>query len=247
MKLALLGTTGYHPNAFRHTSCYLLPEHGIMLDAGTGVFRLPQYLQTRTLDILLSHAHLDHIVGLTFLLGLLYGREMDRVTVHGDPEKLSAVRDHLYSPLIFPVPPTWEFRPLDSSGQMSCGGAKITWFPLEHPGGCLGYRLDWPARSLAYVTDTTAEADSPYIASVANADLLLHECNFPDSLAEYARPTGHSHTTKVAQLAQAANVKRLILTHLMPSVAERDPVGLATAQAIFANTQLAEDEQVLEF
>src|SRR5690606_30043056 len=49
----------------------------------------------------------------------------------GDPEKLSAVRDHLYSPLIFPVPPAWEFRPLDPSGQMSCGGAKITWFPLE--------------------------------------------------------------------------------------------------------------------
>ena len=33
MKLHLLGTTGYHPNARRHTACLMLPEQGIVLDA----------------------------------------------------------------------------------------------------------------------------------------------------------------------------------------------------------------------
>ncbi len=246
MKLALLGTTGYHPNAIRHTSCYMLPEQGIVFDAGTGMFRLPQFLQTDTLDIFLSHSHLDHVVGLSYLLGLLYGREMRRVTIHGEAEKLQAVKDHIYAPLIFPVAPDWEFRPLAAS-PFACGDAQVSWFPLQHPGGSVGFRLDWPDRSLAYVTDTTAKTDSPYIEAVSDVDLLLHECNFPDSLADFAKPTGHSFTSAVAKLAQTARVKKLLLTHLMPSSPEVDPVGLDTARAIFPATEIAEDEAVVEF
>ena len=68
MRLHCLGTVGYHPNDARHTSCYCLPESGIVLDGGTGAFRLANLIETETLDVLLSHAHLDHTFGLTFLL-----------------------------------------------------------------------------------------------------------------------------------------------------------------------------------
>lgn len=65
MKLVLLGTTGYHPNRRRHTACMFLPEVGVVLDAGTGMFRVRDHLATSHLDIFLTHAHLDHVVGLT--------------------------------------------------------------------------------------------------------------------------------------------------------------------------------------
>ena len=47
MRLILLGTTGYHPNDRRQTACLLLPECGVMLDAGTAVYRAGEYLKTR--------------------------------------------------------------------------------------------------------------------------------------------------------------------------------------------------------
>ena len=47
MKLHCLGTGGYHPSEHRHTACYYLPELQLVLDAGTGMFRLPNQLKTQ--------------------------------------------------------------------------------------------------------------------------------------------------------------------------------------------------------
>src|SRR6187551_3481532 len=104
MKLLLLGTAGYHPSESRHTACLMLPEAGIVLDAGTGFFRVRQHLQTPTLDILLTHSHLDHVAGLTFLLSTLYQQQVEPVTIPGAGEKLAAVRDHLLNEHLFPAP-----------------------------------------------------------------------------------------------------------------------------------------------
>jgi ribonuclease Z len=246
MKLVLLGTTGYHPNERRQTPAMVLPDVGVVLDAGTAMFRLRPYVTTPWLDIFLTHAHLDHVVGLTFLLGVLHGRKMERITIHGEPGKLAAVREHLYAELLFPVPPQEEFRPLAPEVELAQGG-RLTHFPIIHPGGAVGYRLDWPDRSLAYVTDTTAEPGAPYIERIRGADVLVHECYFPDSQREFARVTGHSHTSAVAELAREAGVGRLVLVHLDPESNERDPVGLDVARSIFPRTDLGEDLLEIEF
>ena len=103
MKLVLLGTTGYHPNDERQTACFMLPELGIVLDAGTAMYRVRDHLVTPELDIFLTHAHLDHVIGLTYLFDVVQGKDIRRVTVHGAPEKLAAVRTHLFAEPLFPV------------------------------------------------------------------------------------------------------------------------------------------------
>src|SRR5262245_25094586 len=112
MKLVMLGTGGFHPNERRHTACLLLPELGIAFDAGTSAFRLADRMRGRDLQLFLTHAHLDHICGLTYLLVPLMQNELLSCTVHGLPETLNAVRDHLFSQSIFPVLPGFEFVPL---------------------------------------------------------------------------------------------------------------------------------------
>lgn len=247
MKLVMLGTTGYHPNDIRQTACYALPEVGVVLDAGTGMYRLRDHIATDELDIFLSHAHLDHIAGLTFLLGTLFDKNMRRVTVHAKAEKLAAVRDHLFHREVFPIAPDFELREIAPQTKIG-GGGTVTHFPLVHPGGSIGFRLDWPGRSLAYVTDTTATPESKYVDRIRNVDLLLHECYFgDDTSAEFAAQTGHSRTTPTAELAKAAGVKKLVLIHLNPLIAEVDPIGLPTAKKIFPNTMLGEDNVTIEF
>jgi ribonuclease BN (tRNA processing enzyme) len=246
MKLLLLGTTGYHPNQRRHTPCMMLPQCGVMLDAGTAMFRAADCLETPELDIFLTHAHLDHVVGLTYLFSVLYVHPLDRITVHGEPEKLAAIDEHMFSEHLFPKKPPFEFRPLAEEVPLARGG-RLTHFPLEHHGGSLGFRLDWPGRSMAYVTDTTARADAGYVEKIRGVDLLLHECYFPDDRADWARRTGHSYTTPVAEVAREARVGRLVLVHLNPLSVEDDPIGLEVARAIFPKTELGEDLMELEF
>jgi ribonuclease Z len=247
MHLILLGTGGYHPNDSRHTPCILLPECGIMLDAGTAAYRAAKYLQTAELDIFLTHAHLDHVIGLTYLFDVLYEHPLRRVTVHAAPDKLAAVEQHLFAPLLFPKKPPFESRPLADMVALPQGG-RLTHFPVQHPGGVLGFRLDWPGHSLAYITDTTATADAAYVERIRGVDLLLHECYFADGKAEadWAQKTGHSCTTPVAELARRAGVGRLILLHINPLATADDPVGLDAARSIFPHTEIGKDLMEVE-
>jgi ribonuclease BN (tRNA processing enzyme) len=246
MKLLLLGAMGYHPNEWGHTSCYMLPESGALIDAGTATFRIREHLQRDTLDIFLTHAHLDHVIGLTYLLDVLQETPVQRVRVHAVEAKLDAIRNHVFSPHLFPVEPPFETHPLDRSVTLADGG-RLTHFALEHPGGSVGYRIDWPDRSMALVTDTIARPDAPYVSAIRGVDLLVHECYFPDGWEEQAQLSGHSCTTPVASVASAAGVGRLVLVHVSPMAESEDPIDLAVAREIFPATEIGRDKMAVEF
>lgn len=239
-QLIFLGTTGYHPNDRRQTMCLLLPEWGVVLDAGTGIYRLPDYLQTDEIDIFLTHAHLDHVVGLTFFFDIEHRAGLKATRIHAEAEKIAALQEHLFSPLLFPAIPPINWIPLTDYYELP-GGARLRHFPLRHPGGSVGYRLDTPDRSFALVTDTTAHADADYVDQIRGVDLLVHECYFPDGREELASLTGHSCPTGVAEVARAAGVGRLILVHMNPLDESDDPIGIDSARKIFPQVEYAED------
>lgn len=246
MKLQLLGTGGYFPTSSRHTACFMLPEVGVVLDAGSGICRLRSHLRTDRLDIFLTHAHLDHIAGLTYLINVVPQNVLKQSVVHGEATKLAAVREHLFAEPIFPVPPPFRFEPLAGSCALPSGGT-LTHFPLQHPGGSLGYRLDWPGHSLAYITDTTAATDAAYVENIRGVDLLLHEAYFADDAKNLPAVTGHSSLPHAVEVAAAANVGRLVLVHIDPMAADDAGYDLTAARRVFPNLQIGCDGMELEF
>ncbi|HWL08174.1 MAG TPA: MBL fold metallo-hydrolase [Planctomicrobium sp.] len=241
----LLGTGGYYANDRRHTPCVLFPELSLALDGGSSLFRIADRLKSSELRLFLTHAHLDHIVGLPYLLMPLLLKKLDRVTLHGTQETLDAVHNHLLSTPVFPVAIPWECEVISGTGSLALDSQHtLFWQPLpSHPGGSMAYRIEQVQESrktiVSYITDTTV--DGTYTAFIHQSDLLIHECNFPDQCAELAEKSGHSIASDVAHLAVTAQVRQMVVVHVDPSVKEEDPVGIPEMRLIFPDTQLGVD------
>ena len=266
MKLVVLGSNGYRPTDLGQTACYAIPELGVILDAGSGIYRMVDYLLSNQLHIFLTHAHSDHYGGLVYLdfvfwkkftlealeretkpeIGSIFKsmeESQPKARVHVAPEVLDDIPPHVRH---FRDNKYFEFLPLKAIEELS-GGARLISFPVDHTVTCFGFRLDKPGGSLAYVTDTYGEPDASYLEKIRGVDVLLHECFCPDNEPEFARRGGHSHITPVAQMAAEAQVGRLVLIHLCPFRPEWGEPELELAHSIFPRTELAFDRMEIEF
>ena len=101
-----------------------------------------------------------------------------------------------------------------------------------------------PGRKVVITGDTRPV---PAVQEVsAGADLLVHEATFSHLDQARARETGHSTATEAAEIARAAGVKRLALTHISPRYSREAPELLAEARGIFPETVIARDGMELE-
>ncbi|MDE5109546.1 MAG: MBL fold metallo-hydrolase, partial [Trichodesmium sp. St17_bin3_1_1] len=98
-------------------------------------------------------------------------------------------------------------------------------------------------RKFVYCTDTVFCDGAVELAQ--GADLLVHEATFSHQDAEMAFQRLHSTSTMAAQVALAAGVKHLMMTHFSPRYAPGNPILLddllLEARAIFPNTDMAYD------
>lgn len=239
MVLTHLGSGGWMPDDERETSAHLVTcgESAVLLDAGTGTRRLvtsPGVLGgVRRLDVVLSHFHLDHVVGLGYL-DALQGVEV-RIwgpgrQLYGTPTR--ELLDRLLAPPLLRADPTAELEVLELGP-----GAVELWVSTahirrqdRHTAPSLAVRLD---DHLVYCTDTEHDPENAYFA--AGASVLLHE-------AWGARGpvgVGHSSATEAAQVAAAAQVERLVLVHLPPGRQQR-PL-LDAAREVLPRSELAQD------
>ena len=237
LRLVPLGTNGFYPTFGRQTMCYLVaaPGAALLLDAGSGVARLSEPAVRAELDgvdcleIVLTHYHLDHVIGLSYLPGVL---PEQRIRIHAPAPPLTAAGtealDRLIGPPLFPVPfhrwPTpVEVVPF-AGATVRAGAWTLAARAQKHPGGSVGLRL---GDRLAYVTDTVF--DLATIGFVRGVDTLLHEVWLDDAEAERedAGRGGHSAAGQVADLAREAGVRRLVPVHHRPSSDEARLAALA--------------------
>ena len=279
MKLTFGGVRGTNPVAQPEfmkyggeTSSFLLQGRGgeqVLIDAGTGVRELGRLLQASTaprrLLMLMTHYHLDHVVGLPSL-GLIYRPEwtlevaapaQDDVVVEAT---MSRVMDKPFWPLqVEDLKSRIRFTALDQAPEapLLYGGLEIRWCPLCHPGGCTAYRVDEPASGAALVIATDVEWGS---ASERQRDDLLRLCRTPRPAgllvmdAQYTpeeadkfKGWGHSTWREAAAVARSAGVARLWLTHHDPRRSDDELDALrAVVQAAEPWVDLARERMVIE-
>ncbi len=227
----------------------------LVLDAGTGIRPLGNLLHgaARTVHVLLTHLHMDHIQGLGFFRPLFdpdVETHLWGPAVNADDLRRRLVR--YLSPPLFPV----HLRDLPRlvlhevpHGAFEVGEFRVTPDRVCHPGYTLGYRIAAGGRALAYLSDhepalgapafpLTAEWTSGF-ALVRDVDLLIHDAQYALDEYEHHVGWGHSALDHAVALARLAGVRRLVTFHHDPGHSDDDIDRLIAAGAVLTGPDLA--------
>ena len=208
------------------TTCVLvrLAEQFIILDAGTGILRLPpDALAQQHLTLLLTHVHLDHLNGLSMCpFVMMKDRELDVYASPADGSEIGDVLRKLYCPPVWPVLPealaaSLRYHPLPDA--FALGGVRVTTLDGVHPGGVKLIRLSAGGKSVVFATDCTlTEAFYPEAVRFAEGcDLLL--CDGQYSAEEFRLRSGFGHNAwlTAAKLGADCGAKQMRVVHHDPS------------------------------
>lgn len=247
-RLTLLGSGGWIPTSTRATCCAVVrrDEYVLIIDAGTGLARLremPELLVgVEEIDLVLTHFHLDHVVGLGYIPGLglpvpptIYG---PGAWLYRTETKL--LLERLCEPPLFPAglaSISGTVRELDpEGGTFGPFQVGLREQPL-HSNPTAGIRID---DIFAYCTDTAR--DEATVDFAAGSRVLLHDAWFTQD--DPHDEGSHTGGAQAAELAAAASVERLVLIHLNPTVDEG--TLLAEATSAFSKTELGRDGASIE-
>ena len=211
------------------TSCYMVQagDDCVFLDAGSGLVAAPSVLPKPPL-ILLSHLHLDHILGLGMYPRLLAKGEKTLICVPAESDaEAKALINHVYSPPYWPVE-LEQYRG-DVYISRACfpmrhGVFHIDSMPGSHPSGCLVLRLRCGEKTLVYATDFEPADDRlPALAAFArDCDLLLYDAQYSEEQYLLSRGFGHSTAEQGLALMERCGAKRLLLIHHNPGSTDEE-------------------------
>ena len=223
MRLYALGCAGWIPGN-NETSCFLIEHKNelIMLDAGTGVSNLKWYQNVwekyDSFSIILSHFHLDHLIGLIYLPPFLKGKTM-KIYGPGRPAYGKTTEEYLsemFQTAFFPTPIQELADKVEiydySAGDFIIGEVSVKVREQKHTSPSFQICID---DTLVYATDVCFEKET--WNHEQKAKVLLHEC----CEIEVEDPT-HTTLTNLLSGINPDQFEQIYLIHHNPEWSKQD-------------------------
>jgi phosphoribosyl 1,2-cyclic phosphodiesterase len=217
-----------------NTSCVelRLGDQIYIFDCGTGFRVLGRELEREfagrpiSAHVFVSHYHWDHIQGVPFFRPLFSNRENEFVFHSSSRTRaVEQVMAEQMAPPYFPV----NFSEMQAkrkfcniaNGSLDMGdGVRIQTAWLNHPQGCLGFRVETKDGVLVYATDNEPgdeKFDKAVRKLAEGADLLIYDAQYlPEDYAARRVGWGHSHWREAVNVVMESGAKELILYHHDP-------------------------------
>ncbi len=246
-KLYVLGCRGSRPVSGTEfevfggaTSCYILKadKHAVILDCGTGLFDAAPYLEDcEQIDILMTHLHYDHILGL--LNWFVFPKEA-RVRIYAGTPKYS--KD--YNPADFLKAPHWPVSP--DLGETICVGCDSTihlgervsarFSPANHPDNATIIRVDTDNGALCLASDWEHGKDPVPEEMTQGCSMLFYDGMYNEIEYDVCRGWGHSTWQEGVKLAKSRGIPHLMITHHLPERTDEQLCQMeAYAKQMFPN------------
>jgi phosphoribosyl 1,2-cyclic phosphodiesterase len=247
-----------------NTSCVeLRTQDGIFIfDCGTGLRVLGNSLleefgrRPLRAHIFLSHYHWDHIQGIPFFVPLY--NQANSFAFHSfrsiETDVQRALEDQMMNPY-FPVDmkAMRARRTFQEVGEekFSVDGLRIITKRLNHPQGCLGFRVEHQGQVIVYATDNEPgepRGDRNVRALAQGADVMIYDSQYtPHEYRTAKKNWGHSTWEEAVKIARETGVKKLVLFHHDPDHDDRQiDVILRNARRRFKNALAAREGLTLK-
>jgi ribonuclease BN (tRNA processing enzyme) len=226
MRLKILGCSGGIGPDLRTTS--LLIDDDILIDCGSGVGDLTVAQQGNIQHIFLTHAHLDHIGFIPFLVDTAFEALIDNpITIHLLENTLDLLRNCIFNWGIWPdfaklpdaANPVIKYNVITAGQEVTIGNRTIRAIPVTHTQPSLGYRVQSEnGGAFAFSGDTkTTDQFWQVLNSYDALDVLIVECAYADHEAELSEVAAHYRPTSLANdLLKLEHQPDIFVAHAKP-------------------------------
>lgn len=228
MKIEFFGVIGSSPGGAsdlgKNTTCLVIKSQDkkLIVDAGTGIINYFNFDKDKEHHLLLTHYHLDHVIGLPFSK-VLFDKSCN-ITIYGpnlEGFTPSDILSNLLRKPFLPIPKedfisTFNYSTLLNKKSYMINSFKVETLHVQHPGGCMVYSIYKENKKISILTDlpNSSDANMEVINFVKNSDLLYIDSQFLESeMTNGQHNFGHSTVESAIRLKTISNSKKVILGH----------------------------------
>jgi len=181
-------------------------------------------------DIVVTHAHLDHIAGLPLFIDDQFSELTEAVRIHATPQVIEILERDVFNWSVYPrfselennYGKVMEYRPFLQGDTFRVGELLFESLEVNHRVPCSGFIISDDSCSIA-ITGDTADMDSFWTTlSQRKLSALLIECAFPNELSELAEMSCHlTPGTLAAELEKFQNREcEVLIINIKPTYRE---------------------------
>ncbi|HMJ08907.1 MAG TPA: 3',5'-cyclic-nucleotide phosphodiesterase [Pyrinomonadaceae bacterium] len=195
------------PSARQHLTSFIVDDR-VAIDAGSLGFAVSERQRENVRDVLLTHAHLDHIAGLPLFIDDLFSVLTEPIRIHATDLVINVLERDIFNWSVYPRfselsnanGAVIEYHPIAPAAETQIAHLSIRPIDVNHQVPSTGFIVS-DGNSLIAISGDTAEMDGFWEASNSAGKLnaLLVECAFPNELEDLALSSCHMTPDRLAR------------------------------------------------
>ncbi len=183
----------------QHLACFVIDDC-LAIDAGSLAMATTAQQKANIRDVVLTHAHLDHIAGLPLFVDDLFATLKEPIRVYGSKSVIDCLHEHIFNWEIYPRfselsnenGAVLEYRKFKVGKSFDIKHLKLKAIKVNHKVPTVGFIISDDNSSIAFTSDTSKmEGFWQNINNEQKIDAVLIECAFPNGFKKLAKISHH--------------------------------------------------------